>query len=71
MTAYEGLVGAAAGYVAVDGRATADTSSVSRLTEATDLLRGIADGLAEMTTGGSAQAPGFSRGVSASKTVVC
>src|SRR2546429_75837 len=52
VTAYEGLVGAAAGYVAVDGRATADTSSVSRLTEATDLLRGIADGLAEMTTGG-------------------
>jgi hypothetical protein len=48
--AYEGLVGAAAGYVAMDGRATADTSSVSRLTEATDLLRGIAGGLAELTT---------------------
>ena len=48
--AYEGLVGAAAGYVAMDGRVSADTSSVSRLTEATDLLRGIADGLGEMTT---------------------
>jgi hypothetical protein len=48
--AYESLVGAAAGCVAMDGRATADTSSVSRLTEATDLLRGIADGLGELTT---------------------
>jgi len=48
--AYESLVGAAAGCVAMDGRAGADISSVSRLTEATDLLRGIADGLGELTT---------------------
>jgi hypothetical protein len=48
--AYESLVGAAASYVAMDGRALADTSSVARLTEATDLLRGIAGGLAELTT---------------------
>jgi hypothetical protein len=50
VTAYEGLVAAAAGYVAMDGRAAADTSSVARLTEATDLLRGIASGLSELTT---------------------
>ena len=50
VTAYESLVGAAAGYVAMDGRVAADTSAVSRLTEATDLLRGIADGLGELTT---------------------
>ena len=48
--AYEGLVGAAAGYVAQDGRATTDHHSIERLTEATDLLSGIADGLAELTT---------------------
>ena len=38
VAAYESLAAAAAGYVAMDGRATADTTSVSRLTEATDLL---------------------------------
>jgi hypothetical protein len=47
--AYEGLVAAAAGYVAQDGRIT-DHGSVQRLTEATALLRATADGLAEMTT---------------------
>ena len=47
--AYEGLVGAAAGCVAQDGRIT-DHAAVDRLTEATILLRGVADGLAEMTT---------------------
>ena len=47
--AYEGLVGAAAGCVAQDGRVT-DHGAVTRLTEATTLLRGVADGLAEMTT---------------------
>jgi len=36
--------------VAMDGRATVDTSAVSRLTEATDLLRGTAAGLSELTT---------------------
>ncbi len=50
VAAYESLVGAAAGCVAMDGRAGADTSSVSRLTEATDLLRGISSGLSELTT---------------------
>jgi hypothetical protein len=48
--AYEALVGAAAGYVAQDGRFSADHSAVFRLTEATELLRATADGLAEMTT---------------------
>ncbi len=47
--AYEGLVAAAAGYVAQDGRVT-DQGAVHRLTEATELLRATADGLAEMTT---------------------
>jgi hypothetical protein len=50
--AYEKLVGAAAGYVAQDGRIGTDPASVSRLREATDLLRGIADGLAELRTTG-------------------
>ncbi|OLB64537.1 MAG: hypothetical protein AUI10_10585 [Actinobacteria bacterium 13_2_20CM_2_72_6] len=47
--AYEGMVGAAAGCVAQDGRIT-DHGAVTRLTEATVQLRGVADGLAEMTT---------------------
>jgi len=47
--AYEGLVGAAAGCVAHDGR-VADRGAVDRLSEATTLLRGVADGLSEMTT---------------------
>jgi len=47
--AYEGLVAAAAGYVAQDGRVT-DQGAVTRLTEATALLRSTADGLAELTT---------------------
>lgn len=46
--AYERLVGAAAGYVAEDGRSAAPTFAVSRLTEATDLLRGISQGLSEL-----------------------
>jgi len=48
VTAYEELVGAAAGCVAEDGRTTLEHPSVSRLTEATDLLRGIALGFAEL-----------------------
>jgi hypothetical protein len=48
--AYEKLVGAAAGYVAQDGRLAADGSSIGRLREATDLLRGTAAGLAELRT---------------------
>ena len=47
--AYEGLVAAAAGYVAHDGRVT-DEGAIYRLTEATRLLRATAEGLAEMTT---------------------
>ncbi|GIJ45902.1 hypothetical protein Val02_27880 [Virgisporangium aliadipatigenens] len=50
VTAFERLVAAAAGYVAEDGRLGAkylDTAT-ARLTEATDLLRGIAAGLAEL-----------------------
>jgi hypothetical protein len=50
VTAYEELVTAAAGYVAEDGRTAVDGSSVRRLTEATDLLRGIAQGLSELRT---------------------
>jgi hypothetical protein len=49
--AYERLVAAAASYVAEDGRpATDHHPSFARLTEATDLLRGVADGLAELRT---------------------
>jgi hypothetical protein len=48
VTGYEELVGAAAAYVAEDGRTTREHPSVSRLTDATDLLRGIALGLAEL-----------------------
>jgi hypothetical protein len=49
VAAYERLVAAAAGYVAEDGRAPNDQHpAVARLTEATDLLRGIADGLSEL-----------------------
>jgi hypothetical protein len=48
VTAYERLVAAAAGYIAEDGRASAPQSAAGRLTEATDLLRGIAAGLSEL-----------------------
>jgi hypothetical protein len=48
VTAYEELVGAAAAYLAEDARMTEEHPSVSRLAEATDLLRGIALGLAEL-----------------------
>jgi hypothetical protein len=47
--AYEGMVAAAAGYVANDGRIV-DQGAVQRLTEATVMLRSTAEGLAEMTT---------------------
>jgi hypothetical protein len=47
--AYEGLVAAAAGYVAQDSRVV-DHGAVYRLTEATTQLRATADGLAELTT---------------------
>ncbi|BCB87751.1 phage shock envelope stress response protein PspM [Phytohabitans suffuscus] len=48
VAAYERLVAAAASYVAEDGRAATEHPSVSRLTEASDMLRGVAEGLAEL-----------------------
>ncbi|HEX6869861.1 MAG TPA: hypothetical protein VF163_02080 [Micromonosporaceae bacterium] len=48
VTAYEDLVGAATAYVAEEGRISPDHPSLSQLAEATDLLRGIAMGLAEL-----------------------
>lgn len=48
VTAYERLVAAAASYVAEDGRTGTEHPAVSRLTEAGDLLRGVASGLAEV-----------------------
>jgi hypothetical protein len=50
VVAYEQLVAAAAGCVAEDGRIAVDNSALSRLREATDLLRGMADGFAEFRT---------------------
>jgi hypothetical protein len=52
VTAYERLVGAAAAYVAEDERTARDQPAVSQLTEATDLLRGIALGFAELRQDG-------------------
>ena len=46
--AYEGLVVAAAGYLAEDFRSTGEHPAATRLTEATDLLHGIAVGLAQL-----------------------
>jgi hypothetical protein len=54
--AYEKLVAAAASYVAEDGRPATDASSINRLTEATDLLHGIAAALSELRTPGPASA---------------
>jgi hypothetical protein len=50
VTAYEGLVAAAAGYLAEDGRSGAKylESATARLTDAADLLRGVSAGLAEL-----------------------
>jgi hypothetical protein len=50
VTAYEHLVAAAAGYIAEDGRSGAKylDSATMRLTDATDLLRGVSAGLAEL-----------------------
>jgi hypothetical protein len=56
--AYEGLVTAAAGYVAEDGAPDREHPTVARLTEAGDLLRGFAIGLAELRTLGE---PGHPR----------
>jgi hypothetical protein len=48
VTAYEDLVGAAVTCVAEEGRTASDHQSLSRLTEAAELLRGIASGFAEL-----------------------
>jgi hypothetical protein len=48
VTGYEELVGAAAAYVAEEERTAREHPSGSQLTDATDLLRGIALGLAEL-----------------------
>jgi hypothetical protein len=48
VSGYEELVGAAAAYVAEDGRTAPESPSVSRLTDTTDLLRGMTLGLAEL-----------------------
>ncbi|MEV1286968.1 hypothetical protein [Micromonospora sp. NPDC049679] len=48
VTAYERLVAAAASYIAEDGRSASEHPAVSRLTEASDLLHGVAAGLAEL-----------------------
>jgi hypothetical protein len=46
--AYEDLVGAAVTCAVEEGRTTPEHHSLSRLTEAADLLRGIAEGFAEL-----------------------
>ncbi|WP_425487237.1 phage shock envelope stress response protein PspM, partial [Micromonospora maritima] len=51
VAAYERLVVAAAGYVAEDARPTVEhAAAAARLTEATDLLHGVASALAELRT---------------------
>ncbi|HEX5597693.1 MAG TPA: hypothetical protein VFX61_17000 [Micromonosporaceae bacterium] len=50
VTAYERLVGAAAAYVAQETDATREEIDVPRLTAASDLLHGVAAGLAELRT---------------------
>jgi hypothetical protein len=58
VTAYERLVAAAASYVAEDGRpvVTGQHPALTGLIEATDRLRGVAEGLAELRNPGSASA---------------
>lgn len=49
VAAYERLVAAAASYVAEDGRSPNDQHpALARLSEAADLLRGVAEGLSEL-----------------------
>ncbi|MFG3688731.1 hypothetical protein [Micromonospora sp. NPDC047740] len=50
VAAYERLVVAAAGYVAEDVRPSTEHPAAARLTEATDLLHGVASALAELRT---------------------
>ncbi|MCN0181306.1 phage shock envelope stress response protein PspM, partial [Salinispora arenicola] len=48
VAAYERLVVAAAGYVAENARPDVEHPAAARLTEATDLLHGVASALAEL-----------------------
>ncbi|MGW4463433.1 phage shock envelope stress response protein PspM [Micromonospora sp. NPDC004704] len=50
VTAYEALVVAAAAYLAEDTRSATEHPAATRLTEATDLLHGIATGLSQLRT---------------------
>ena len=58
VAAYERLVVAAAGYVAEDARPDTAHPAAARLTEATDLLHGVASALAELRTPLRAPQPG-------------
>ncbi|PWR05282.1 hypothetical protein DKT68_27765, partial [Micromonospora acroterricola] len=53
VAAYERLVVAAAGYLAEDARPEAAHPAAARLTEATDLLHGVASALAELRAVGT------------------
>ena len=53
VTGYEQLVAAAASCVAEDGRTCLDNSALSRLREATDLLRGLAEGFTDLRPAGN------------------
>ncbi|SCL30720.1 hypothetical protein GA0070616_4129 [Micromonospora nigra] len=57
VSAYERLVVAAAGYLAEDYRPDAADPAATRLTEATDLLHGVAAALAELRSGGAQVRP--------------
>jgi hypothetical protein len=59
VTAYERLVAAAASYVAEDGHPMADDRhpTLARLVEATDRMRGIAEGLSELRRYGGNATP--------------
>ena len=58
VTAYERLVAAAASYVAEDGAGRRRPApGAVRLIEATDLLRGVADGLSELREASSPRCP--------------
>ncbi|WP_329108450.1 hypothetical protein OG792_07240 [Micromonospora sp. NBC_01699] len=54
VAAYEALVVAAAGYLAEDTRSTTEHPAAERLVEATDLLHGVAGGLAQLRDPGTA-----------------
>ncbi|MCM0679010.1 hypothetical protein NCC78_30715, partial [Micromonospora phytophila] len=57
VAAYERLVVAAAGYVVEDARPNVAHPAASRLTEATDLLHGVASALAELRAVGAPPTP--------------